>query len=109
MQAERERQAPRNRGDLEKGIEGDTKPERNRDRKRESIRKSETQKDRNLETETKGKGKWETDTERKGEGEGRELRWRKTEREIDAGEVKRDILLTERHSVGPQEGEVLVM
>lgn len=42
------------------------------------------------------------------ERERQELRWRETEREIGAGEIKGDILLTERHSVGLWEGEVFV-
>lgn len=37
------------------------------------------------------------------------LGWRKSKRKRDAGEVKRDVLLTERNSVGLREGKVLLM
>lgn len=37
------------------------------------------------------------------------LGWRKSKRKRDAGEIKRDILLTERNSVGLREGKVLLM
>ena len=44
----------------------------------------------------------------RGNGIGR-LRRRKTERKRDAGEIKRDVLLTESSSVGLREGKALLM